>query len=47
MRTAWRSTVDYRGLLSVEYFDLPDRGWPLEDPIAAALDFAAQVRALL
>ena len=38
--------ADYRGLISIEYFDLPDRGWPLEDPLAAALDFAAQVRAL-
>ena len=39
--------ADYRGKLSVEYFDLPDRGWPLDDPIGAALDFTAQLRALL
>ena len=38
------AAVDYAGLLSIEYFDLPDRGWPLEDPVAAALDFAQQVR---
>jgi sugar phosphate isomerase/epimerase len=37
--------VDYSGLLSVEYFDLPERGWPLDDPISAARDFAEQVRA--
>ena len=24
--------LDYRGRLSVEYFDLPDNGWPLDDP---------------
>lgn len=39
--------VGYDGLLSIEYFDLPDHGWPLEDPIAAALDLAERVRALL
>lgn len=38
------AAVDYSGLLSIEYFDLPDRGWPLDDPVAAALDFAEQVR---
>jgi len=38
---------DYQGLLSVEYFDLPDRGWPLDDPVASAIDFATRVRALL
>jgi len=38
------AAVDYSGLLSVEYFDLPDRGWPLDDPLSAALDFAEQVR---
>ena len=30
--------LDYRGKLSVEYFDLPDRGWPLDDPEAWARD---------
>jgi sugar phosphate isomerase/epimerase len=39
--------LDYRGRLSVEYFDLPDLGWPLEDPRGWALDLAAQVRPLL
>ena len=41
------AAVGYDGLLSIEYFDLPDLGWPLEDPIAAALDLADRVRALL
>jgi sugar phosphate isomerase/epimerase len=31
----------YSGVLSVEYFDLPDAGWPLEDPRAWARDLAA------
>jgi sugar phosphate isomerase/epimerase len=30
--------LDYRGKLSVEYFDLPDRGWPLADPESWARD---------
>jgi sugar phosphate isomerase/epimerase len=30
--------LDYRGKLSVEYFDLADRGWPLDDPEAWAHD---------
>jgi sugar phosphate isomerase/epimerase len=30
--------LDYRGKLSVEYFDLPDRGWDLADPEAWARD---------
>lgn len=38
--------VGYRGLLSVEYFDLPDRGWPLSDPVGHAVALAALVRAL-
>jgi len=38
--------VGYDGLLSIEYFDLPEHGWPLEDPIAAALDLAERLRAL-
>lgn len=38
--------LDYRGKLSVEYFDLPERGWPLADPRAWALDLAAHVRSL-
>ncbi|HEV3226902.1 MAG TPA: TIM barrel protein [Acidimicrobiales bacterium] len=38
--------LDYRGALSVEYFDLPDYGWPLVDPIGHAVALAAHVRAL-
>jgi sugar phosphate isomerase/epimerase len=38
--------LEYRGKLSVEYFDLPDQGWSLADPRAWALDLAAHVRAL-
>lgn len=30
--------LDYRGLVSVEYFDLPDEGWPLADPEGWARD---------
>ena len=30
--------LDYRGALSVEYFDLPEQGWPLGDPRAWACD---------
>ena len=32
--------------LSIEYFDLPDQGWPLADPRAWALDLAGRVRTL-
>ena len=39
--------IGYQGRLSVEYFDLPDLGWPFYDPLGAALDTAAQIRALL
>jgi hypothetical protein len=39
--------LGYDGRLSIEYFDLPDRGWPLDDPRAAALETAAEVRALM
>jgi sugar phosphate isomerase/epimerase len=39
--------LDYRGRLSVEYFDLPELGWPLANPRAWALDLAARVRPLL
>jgi sugar phosphate isomerase/epimerase len=38
--------LDYRGLVSIEYFDLPDYGWPLEDPVGHAVALAAHVRAL-
>jgi len=39
--------LDYRGRLSVEYFDLPELRWPLADPRSWALDLAAHVRPLL
>jgi sugar phosphate isomerase/epimerase len=39
--------VGYRGRLSVEYFDLPEWGWPLEDPVGHATALAEQVRPLL
>ena len=39
--------IGYDGLLSVEYFDLPDFGWPLDDPVAWSCDLAATVRAMI
>jgi sugar phosphate isomerase/epimerase len=39
--------IDYGGRLSVEYFDLPEFGWPLADPRAWARDLAAHARPLL
>jgi sugar phosphate isomerase/epimerase len=39
--------IDYRGLMSVEYFNLPDYGWPLNDPVGHAVALAEQVRSLL
>jgi len=41
------SDLDYRGRLSVEYFDLPDQGWPLADPEQWARDLTARLRELL
>jgi sugar phosphate isomerase/epimerase len=38
--------LDYRGRLSIEYFDLPEYGWPLADPEAWARDLAAHIRSL-
>jgi sugar phosphate isomerase/epimerase len=38
--------LDYQGRLSVEYFDLPENGWPLETPESWAKDLAAHLRAL-
>ena len=38
--------LGYRGRLSIEYFDLPERGWPLADPEQWARDLAAHVRNL-
>jgi sugar phosphate isomerase/epimerase len=37
----------YEGALSIEYFDLPDLGFPLEDPLGHALRLAEEVRPLL
>ena len=39
--------LGYQGRLSVEYFDLPDAGWPLADPRGWARDLSATVRPLL
>jgi sugar phosphate isomerase/epimerase len=39
--------VGYRGLLTVEYFDLPDYGWPLDDPVGHAVALAQAVRPIL
>ena len=39
--------LEYGGLMSVEYFDLPDYGWPLDDPVGHAVALAAHVRSLL
>ena len=39
--------LDYPGLLSVEYFNLPDYGWPLDDPVGHAVALAAHVRSLM
>ncbi|HUI47514.1 MAG TPA: TIM barrel protein [Acidimicrobiia bacterium] len=36
--------LDYRGRVSVEYFDLPDNGWPLDNPEQWALDLASRLR---
>ena len=40
-------SLDYAGKLSVEYFDLPEQGWPLGDPEQWARDLAVRVRALM
>lgn len=39
--------LDYRGLLSVEYFDLPWPGFELDDPRGHAVELAAHLRPLL
>ena len=39
--------LDYQGSLSIEYFDLPEQGWPLDDPIAWAVDLRAHVLSLM
>jgi sugar phosphate isomerase/epimerase len=38
---------DYTGLLSIEYFDLPELGLGLDDPLGHAVALAKQVRPLL
>jgi len=39
--------VGYQGAFSIEYFDLPGLGWPLDDPVAHAVALAERVRPLL
>jgi len=39
--------VDYGGVLSIEYFDLPEYGWPLDDPVAHAVALKELVRPML
>jgi sugar phosphate isomerase/epimerase len=39
--------LGYRGRLSVEYFDLPEYGWGLEDPLAWTVALAEHVRGLM
>jgi hypothetical protein len=38
--------LDFDGLVSVEYFNLPELGWPLDDPVGLCVDLAAHVRRL-
>jgi sugar phosphate isomerase/epimerase len=39
--------LGYRGCLSIEYFDLPEWGWPLDDPLGYGLALRDQVLALM
>jgi hypothetical protein len=39
--------LDYQGAISIEYFDLADMGWPLDDPVGHCVALAAHVRALM
>jgi len=39
--------LDYPGTISIEYFDLADMGWPLDDPVGHSVALAAHVRALM
>jgi sugar phosphate isomerase/epimerase len=39
--------LGYTGSLSVEYFDLAEQGWPLDDPVGWAVALADRVRPLL
>jgi len=36
--------LGYSGRLSIEYFDLPEHGWPLADPRGWAVDLARRIR---
>jgi sugar phosphate isomerase/epimerase len=36
--------LDYRGVVSIEYFDLPEHGWALDDPRAWARDLLAALQ---
>ena len=36
--------LDYPGLISVEYFNLPEYGWPLDDPVGHCVALAKHVR---
>ena len=39
--------IDYQGAISIEYFDLADMGWPLDDPVGLCTALAAHVRSLM
>jgi sugar phosphate isomerase/epimerase len=39
--------LDYQGAISIEYFDLADMGWPLDDPVGHCVALAAHVRGLM
>lgn len=39
--------LDFRGPLSIEYFDLPERGWPNPDALGMAVALAGELRPLL
>jgi sugar phosphate isomerase/epimerase len=39
--------LDYRGRLTIEYFDLPQFGWPHDDPFGACIELAEFVDPLL
>jgi sugar phosphate isomerase/epimerase len=39
--------IDYQGAISIEYFDLTDMGWPLDDPVGHCTALAAHVRAFM
>jgi sugar phosphate isomerase/epimerase len=39
--------LDYQGAISIEYFDLSEMGWPLDDPVGHCVALATHVRALM